>query len=436
MKSKWILNVVTAAAVAFVAQAERPDAEDGGYRVAAGGVNWWIWMDDGLRSVSMDNGQLSLSGALTVPIGDLGITGNLWIGDDAFKNQRNLTEITIPETANGVSVVGIEGDAFEFCTSLTTINLPSTVRWVDDDAFEGCSALTTITAPEALLPQIKIAVKAARLKNVSVNGVSLSSSTTPSGKTTADFPAVYNKAQTLMGKVTDADGNVEGIVQVKVGKANRNGEVRVSAKMTALNGKSYTASGEKMIVGSDGAGSCMMLFKKLALEVPLDFSVANGVCTFSGSDAEMSIESGDVGGAWQNSTATVEVGIDDTSMFTGEVLTGILPSSVSATASGGKWTFAKGTSVKYKKVKDKSTGTVSYELQGMDGANPSSMKLTYTPKKGTFKGSFKVYEIQTTGAKKKLKKYSVKVSGVVVDGVGYGTATCKKPAAEWAVTVK
>lgn len=27
-------------------------------------------------------------------------------------------------------------------------------------------------------------------------------------------------------------------------------------------------------------------------------------------------------------------------------------------------------------------------------------------------------------------------SGVVVDGVGYGIATCKKPAAIWAVTVK
>ena len=68
--------------------------------------------------------------------------------------------------------------------------------------------------------------------------------------------------------------------------------------------------------------------------------------------------------------------------------------------------------------------------------NLSSMKLTYAPKKGTFKGSFKLYELQGSGRGTKLKKYTVNVSGVVADGVGYGTATCKKPAARWAVTVK
>ena len=64
------------------------------------------------------------------------------------------------------------------------------------------------------------------------------------------------------------------------------------------------------------------------------------------------------------------------------------------------------------------------------------MKLTYTPKKGTFKGSFKVYALEGTGKATKLKKYTIKVSGVVADGVGYGQATCKKPAVTWAVLVK
>ena len=36
----------------------------------------------------------------------------------------------------------------------------------------------------------------------------------------------------------------------------------------------------------------------------------------------------------------------------------------------------------------------------------------------------------------KLKKYTVNVNGIVVDGVGYGAATCKKPAVSWPVTVK
>ena len=57
-------------------------------------------------------------------------------------------------------------------------------------------------------------------------------------------------------------------------------------------------------------------------------------------------------------------------------------------------------------------------------------------KKGTFKGSFKVYALEGAGKARKLKKYTVIVSGVVVGGVGYGMATCKKNAASWPVTVK
>ena len=61
--------------------------------------------------------------------------------------------------------------------------------------------------------------------------------------------------------------------------------------------------------------------------------------------------------------------------------------------------------------------------------------VTVRAKKGSFKGSFKIYALQGTGKNTKLKKYTVNVNGVVVDGVGYGVATCKKPAASWAVTV-
>ena len=54
------------------------------------------------------------------------------------------------------------------------------------------------------------------------------------------------------------------------------------------------------------------------------------------------------------------------------------------------------------------------------------------PKTGTFKGSFKVYFNQDG----KLKKSTVKVNGVVVGGVGYGEAVCKKPAVNWKLSVK
>ena len=57
-------------------------------------------------------------------------------------------------------------------------------------------------------------------------------------------------------------------------------------------------------------------------------------------------------------------------------------------------------------------------------------------KKGTFKGSFKVYALEGAGKSTKLKKYSFNVTGVVVDGAGYGVATCKKPSVSWSVTVE
>ena len=54
--------------------------------------------------------------------------------------------------------------------------------------------------------------------------------------------------------------------------------------------------------------------------------------------------------------------------------------------------------------------------------NPSALKLTYKAKDGTFKGTFKAYS-EVNG---KPKATTVKVTGVLIDGIGYGTATIKK----------
>ena len=54
--------------------------------------------------------------------------------------------------------------------------------------------------------------------------------------------------------------------------------------------------------------------------------------------------------------------------------------------------------------------------------NPAALKLKFKSKNGTFSGSFKAY-VDVNG---KLKATTVAVSGVLVNGVGYGTATIKK----------
>ena len=65
------------------------------------------------------------------------------------------------------------------------------------------------------------------------------------------------------------------------------------------------------------------------------------------------------------------------------------------------------------------------------GTNPSGLKLKYTIKNGTFKGSFSAYSLSDG----KFKKVKVDVSGVVLGGKGYGAASIKKVGA-WAVRIE
>ena len=104
---------------------------------------------------------------------------------------------------------------------------------------------------------------------------------------------------------------------------------------------------------------------------------------------------------------------------------------------GKKWLFAKATVVKW--ATDRKTrvfGRVVDESKGK--TNRSGLKLSYAAKTGIFKGSFKAYSLQDAfGGKKKLKKHKVDVIGFVVDGVGTGEASCKRPVGgPWAVTVQ
>ena len=92
-----------------------------------------------------------------------------------------------------------------------------------------------------------------------------------------------------------------------------------------------------------------------------------------------------------------------------------LPYDVSVSG-GARWIVASGAKGKvvYKR------GTTVIDTAKL-GANPSGLKLTYYPRSGTFKGSFRTYS-EMGG---RLRSKTVKVAGVLVDGVGFGTATLK-----------
>ena len=112
-----------------------------------------------------DNGTIpsyafyGLSGLTDVAFGD-GVT---YIGNSAFSYCTGLTSIVIPDSVRwissslfygctgltdvtfGSSLTGIDDNAFYGCTGFTSIVIPDTVTSIGSDVFEGCTGLTSIT---------------------------------------------------------------------------------------------------------------------------------------------------------------------------------------------------------------------------------------------------------------------------------------------------
>ena len=60
---------------------------------------------------------------------------------------ESVTEADIPDQIESVAVVEIGDWAFENCSLLTRVSMPSAVTSIGDCAFMGCSSLTTVTIP-------------------------------------------------------------------------------------------------------------------------------------------------------------------------------------------------------------------------------------------------------------------------------------------------
>ena len=458
-----------------------------------------FYVCSGLTSVTIPDSVTSIgdwafsdcSGLTSVTIGKSVIS----IGENAFHGCSGLTSVTIPS-----SVTSIGGGAFHGCSGLTSVTIPDSVTSIGEYAFSGCrgltsviigksvisigrgafeycSNLTSVYIPSSVTKIEESAFKRTKLEKVyvdvgdtdtvktmlivsgyDVSGITFIEVDTPvtPGPVTPDpvgpsyevieaedIVAPYDvpKAIVLSGAVYDGS-EVVGIVELKLGKVNANkGSGKVSGAVTTLDGKKHAIKAVN-VTGVDGKSS-----KAVSLEVKDlgTMKVTIGGELFAGSLGGYHVQTADVGGAWGGRGATVSVDAGDVSMFAGTVLAGLLPDAELVTVSGGKWKFAKATGVKWAKPKkgaakpeifDEASGKGLIVDEAGGKTNRSAMKLNYTPKKGTFKGSFKVYALEDAGTAMKLKKYKVNVSGLVVGGVGYGTATCKKPAVAWSIKVE
>lgn len=247
-------------------------------------------------------------------------------------------------------------------------------------------------------------------------------------------PATWKKARTLSGVATRAtDAQIVGLFELKCGKANKKGVSKVSATLTGLDGKKSSYKAKDVDVTGDVAtvafGNLVITIDGESFEG--DDGLAGGL-SVSSSNASRSLPDG------EHLFSLVDFNFD----VPGELQWDFIPIGDNAeafTSNGGKWKFAKSASFKVWQTEAccgmTSMATVTADLS--KGSNLSGLKLTYSAKNGMFKGSFSVYSLQTAKGKNKLKKYSIKVVGLVINGQGIGQATCKKPAGgPWTVQVQ
>jgi len=93
-----------------------------------------------LMSISrMSAVSFSVDGLLYEVVSEVDKTCKVISNNSAYSG-----DISIPETANGYTVVELGENAFYKCSSLTSISIPNTIRKVGKYAFSGCTSLTRV----------------------------------------------------------------------------------------------------------------------------------------------------------------------------------------------------------------------------------------------------------------------------------------------------
>ena len=369
-------------------------------------------------------------------------------------NIKNVERLVIQD---GVTSIG--NNTFSSCSGLTSVTIPDSVMNIEDGAFEACEGLKSVTflgnAPRlgenvfaSVDPDCVAYVgtdstgwgvdipgtwNGMRITYIEQSPIEQSPDPDPDPEPEPEPQQVWTgfaKAQTVLGALYGRDGVPVGTVQVKVGKVSKKGVVKISASATLLvDGKAKKVSAKAVSIVLDATGRVPPV--TLAFKAPIgDMAfemAADGTFTLKNGSYVMAEKS--VGGNWTRTDARVWVdgGRGATALPAGTVEE-LLPAGEPVIPKAGKWSFAKAATVKWAKPKkgaerpeifDEASGKGLIVDDAKGKTNLSGLKLTYTPKTGIFKGSFKIYAIQGG----KLKKIVVKVIGEVVDGKGWGSAT-------------
>ena len=243
----------------------------------------------------------------------------------------------------------------------------------------------------------------------------------------SDWTAAFKKAQTFSGCLFAAeDGTPVGTVQVKAGAAKTNRKTGASTSaltvtIQPLGEKKVSAKGT-LDLSKDSVEFAVSKKDARVVSLQLVTDDVGGVYfvgDFDGRSLEAQVSDGTKKTFALNDGANFVLDVDALCALLGDdTYAEYLPDGLSVEQSGTKWVVEGGAKAG-KVVVNKKTGEID---EAKLGANPSGLKLSFKAKAGTFSGSFKAY----TNVKGKPKATTVTVTGIVVDGIGYGVATVKK----------
>ena len=236
----------------------------------------------------------------------------------------------------------------------------------------------------------------------------------------AEDKAVVAAADALIGSYSLANPCENGW-EAYVVKIAKKGKVTIAG--TLVDGSTVSASAQ-MIIGATGCCVPVIVSRKSVSRTFCIWFGENGI-GIDGLDDAVIEHVGNLA-AVGSLTFDVEKLLSLLENETVTVLSDYLPNGAEVLPNGKKWVVMPDAAGKALKtgsiVWDGKNGVVKTEKSKIDGYNVSGLKFTYTATTGVFKGSFKVFEIVKGG----LKAVTANVTGVVVDGVGYGTVRVDK----------
>jgi hypothetical protein len=230
------------------------------------------------------------------------------------------------------------------------------------------------------------------------------------------------------GVVYDENDNPSGTITIKFTKPSK-GTSKISAKIKLLNGKSYSLSSTKVQVNDDGPALITdKVIKKLGVLDSLEIGESGFVAKITMTDGKKltalttDLSKGLSEGKYTFSVDSIPTTINGLAVVK-DMLLEHMTFSINAK---GKISLPKAASLTYKKIKKSKPTAYELVLDTSKGkTNLMGLKLSYSPKTSSIKGSFVIYT--DNPEKHKINKYTFTITGMVVEGKAVGIATCKKP---------